>query len=104
MSSYNELELAVVQWAEARGIIQNSTAEAQFMKAVSEIGELADALNKGRMDEVKDAVGDVLVCLINMCAILDISVVQCLAGAYQEIKNRKGYLTPEGVFVKEVKV
>jgi len=25
----------------------------------------------------------------------------CLENAYNEIKDRKGYLTPEGIFVKE---
>jgi hypothetical protein len=29
------------------------------------------------------------------------SVTECLAGAYNEIKDRKGTLTPEGIFVKE---
>jgi hypothetical protein len=28
--------------------------------------------------------------------------VSCLKGAYGEIKDRKGHLTKEGVFVKEV--
>lgn len=99
--SYNELELQVVRWAEARGIIQNSDAKTQLLKAVSEMGELADAVNKKDMGGIKDGVGDVLVCLINVCAILDISLTDCLSGAYNEIKDRKGYLTKEGVFIKE---
>ena len=37
-----------------------------------------------------------------VCAVLDIDLVECLGGAYNEIKDRKGYLTPEGIFVKEV--
>lgn len=99
--SYNELELQVVRWAEARGIIQNSDAKTQLLKAVSEMGELADAVNKKDMAGIKDGVGDVLVCLINVCAILDISLTDCLSGAYNEIKDRKGYLTKDGAFVKE---
>ena len=99
--SYNELELAVVRWSEARGIIQNSDAKTQLLKAVSEMGELADAVNKKDLAGIKDGVGDVLVCLINVCAILDISLTDCLSLAYNEIKDRKGYLTKEGVFIKE---
>jgi hypothetical protein len=34
--------------------------------------------------------------------VLDINLVDCLKGAYNEIKDRKGHLTKEGVFVKEV--
>lgn len=99
--SYRSLEIDILRWAEARQIIPNSTPQAQFMKAVSEMGELADALSKKDIEATKDAVGDTLVCLINMCALLDIDMVDCLKGAYEEIKHRKGTLLPSGVFVKE---
>lgn len=99
--SYESLEIEVIRWAEARKIIPNSTPEAQFLKAVSEMGELADALNKGDIEGTKDAVGDTLVCLINMCALLDIDMVGCLELAWNTIKDRKGALLPSGVFVKE---
>jgi NTP pyrophosphatase (non-canonical NTP hydrolase) len=98
---YRYLELEIIRWAEARKIIPNSTPVAQYLKAVSEMGELADALNKKDMAATKDAVGDTLVCLINMCALLDIDMIDCLKGAYDEIKDRKGTLLPSGVFVKE---
>lgn len=99
--TYSQLEIEILRWAEARKIIPNSTPRAQFLKAVSEMGELADALNKNNMDGIKDGVGDVLVCMINMCALLDINMTSCLQLAYNEIKNRKGTLLPNGVFVKE---
>ena len=98
---YRILEIDIIRWAEARKIIPNSTPVAQYLKAVSEMGELADALNKRDMPAIKDAVGDTLVCLINMCALLDIDMVDCLNGAWHEIKDRKGTLLPSGVFVKE---
>jgi hypothetical protein len=56
---------------------------------------------KGDMDGIKDGVGDVVVCLINYCALRDINLVDCLKGAYEQIKDRKGTLLPSGVFVKE---
>ena len=99
--SYNELELKIVRWSEDRGIIQNSDAKTQLLKAFEEMGELASGVNKKDMALIKDGVGDVLVCLINVCAILDISVTDCLQLAYDEIKDRKGYLTKDGVFIKE---
>ena len=101
MSNFHSLEMKVIQWAEARKIIPNATPESQFLKAVSEMGELADAIKKGDMPEIKDAVGDTLVCLINMCALMDIDLTTCLAGAWEEIKDRRGTLLPTGVFVKE---
>lgn len=100
--SYAEVEMKVVQWGEARGIVQNATAMSQAIKTLEETTELLDAINKKNLDETKDAIGDIVVTLIMVCAVLDVDLVQCLAGAYNEIKDRKGYLTKEGVFVKNV--
>lgn len=99
--NFEELEARVVAWSAARQIIPNSTPQAQFLKAVSEVGELADALNKRDTPAIKDAVGDTLVCLINMCELLGISMTECLHLAYNEIQHRRGTLLPSGVFVKE---
>ena len=99
--TYRIVETEILRWAEARKIIPNSTPTAQYLKAVSEMGELADALNKQDMPAIKDAVGDTLVCMINMCALLDIDMIDCLNGAWHQIKDRKGTLLPSGVFVKE---
>ena len=99
--SYREVEIDIIRWAEARKIIPNSTPAAQFMKAVSEMGELSDAITKNDREATKDAVGDTMVCLINMCALLDIDIVDCMAHAYDQIKNRKGTMLPSGVFVKD---
>jgi len=97
----DELEQMVIGWAEARKIIPNATSEAQFLKAVSEMGELADAINKRQRPEMLDAVGDVIVCLINFCALEGTSLNECLSGAWDQIKDRKGTLLPNGCFVKE---
>lgn len=98
--SFAQIEIKVIQWAEARRIIPNATPTSQLLKAVSEIGELADAEGKRDIDAIKDAVGDVLVCLINYCALRDLDVTSCLEGAYEQIKDRKGTLMPDGTFVK----
>ena len=95
------VEINVIRWAEQRKIIPRATASSQLMKAVTEMGELVDAELKSDMPEIKDAVGDVMVCLINYCALKDISLVKCLEGAYNEIKDRKGTLMANGVFVKD---
>lgn len=101
MATYQTLELDIIRWAEARQIIPNSTAQAQLLKAVSEMGELADATLKNQMPAITDGVGDVMVCLIIYCALLDINLVDCMEWAYEEIKERKGTLLENGVFVKE---
>lgn len=101
--SYSELEMKILQWSEARKIIPNSTPIAQWKKAMEEMDELRDGIAWEKLDETKDAVGDVMVCLINICALLDIDLVKCMALAYEEIKDRKGYMDEEGIFVKESK-
>lgn len=99
--TWNIVELDVIRWSEARGIIANSDSKTQLLKAVSEIGELADAITKRDKDGIVDGLGDVLVCLINVAAIEDLDLTHCLAHAYAQIKDRKGYLNKEGVFIKE---
>ena len=101
MNTYEQLETAVIDWAKARQIIPNATPTSQLLKAFEEMGELAAGQARGNDAMIRDAVGDVLVCLINFCALRNISVVTCLGEAYEEIKDRKGTLMPNGVFVKE---
>ena len=99
--SYADIEMKVIQWGEARGIVQNSTPKAQMVKTLEEVHELYEAIDKDDREAMADAYGDILVTLIMGCACADLDLVECLAGAYNEIKDRKGYLTPEGIFVKE---
>jgi NTP pyrophosphatase (non-canonical NTP hydrolase) len=101
MSTYAIVELDIIRWAEARQIIPNSNSQTQLLKAVSELGELADAIIKQDAQGIVDGVGDVMVCLIIYCGLLDINLVDCMEYAYNEIKDRKGTLLPNGVFVKE---
>lgn len=99
--SYEQTELQVVMWGEKRGIIQNSDSKTQLLKAFSEMGELADAITKRDRDGIVDGLGDVLVCLTMVAAIEDVDLKHCFASAYDEIKDRKGYLNATGVFVKD---
>lgn len=99
--SYANVEMNVVRWSEARGIIPNSTPLAQWKKGMEEMEELRDALVAKNIAETKDAVGDVVVCLINICALADVDLVDCLKGAYEEIKDRRGFMNKEGIFVKD---
>jgi len=97
----NELENLIIQWSSDRGILDNSTSTAQLLKAMSEMGELADAETKNQSAEQIDAVGDIVVCLINYAALRGFSLQTALESAYNEIKDRKGKMVPGGVFVKE---
>lgn len=93
--------MLVLQWGEARGIVQNSTPMAQAFKTQEEVNELRDAIAKGDRDEMADAYGDILVTLVMGCACADLDLLTCFQSAYNEIKDRKGYLNKDGIFVKE---
>ena len=98
--SFANAEMNIIRWLESRKIIPNSTPEVQLLKAVSELGELADATIKKDHDEIVDSVGDVMVCLISYCALQGINISDCMNVAYDQIQHRKGTLLPNGVFVK----
>jgi len=99
--SYAQTEMKVIQWAQSRKIIPNASSQVQILKAVSEMGELADELIKGNRDNIKMEFGDVVVALVILAAIEDFDLCQCFDMAYQKIKDRKGTMMPNGVFVKD---
>lgn len=100
--SFAEIELEIIRWSEARKIIPNSTPLAQAIKAVEEINELVDALRNGNSEGAIDGVGDTVVCLLNVCALMDVNLTDCLAHAYSQIEHRKGTLGKDGIFYKEI--
>ena len=100
--TYAKTEIDVIRWGEARGIVQNSTPYAQALKTKEELDELFDAISKGDAEATADAYGDILVTLVMGCACADLDLVECFKGAYEEIKDRKGFLNKDGIFVKEV--
>ena len=102
MASFAELELQVIRWSEARRIIPNSTPEAQLIKLQEEVNELLDALIANNKKEAIDAIGDCTVVLLNICALMDVNFTDCLAHAYDQIKDRCGTLGKDGIFYKEI--
>jgi NTP pyrophosphatase (non-canonical NTP hydrolase) len=100
-----ELIKLVSQWGIDKGIIEKSDPKSQFLKTVSEVGELADAVNKRDIEEMEDAVGDILVTLILMLEMykkegVKTDLEKCLRGAYDIISKRTGKMV-NGVFVKD---
>ena len=94
-----DLVAKVNLWSMSRGIINNSTPLAQFAKLVSEVGELGDNIAKQR--NVEDDIGDCLVVLNTLAVMFDTSLERCLEIAYDDIKDRKGHMNSEGIFIKE---
>lgn len=101
MFTFKFYEEVVQEWARDRKIIPNAKPHVQLMKTGSELGELFDAEIKGDMPGIVDGIGDVLVTLIIYAELRGLDLTDCLASAYNEIKDRKGTLLENGVFVKE---
>ena len=97
---YNYLETKVIQWAEERGILEKATALTQACKTLEEVTEMITALVKGDDAEFRDGLGDTVVTLIILSKLKNTNLVECLFGAYMEIKDRKGSMQ-NGTFVKE---
>ena len=89
------------EWMKDRGITANGTAMGQAIKTLEETTELLDAINHNNEKLITDAVGDIYVTLRGVCQVLGIKFDKCVETAYNEIKDRKGYLSAGGVFVKE---
>lgn len=88
------------QWAWDRNITAGSTAQAQMLKGAEEFGELAGAIARGNRAKIKDGIGDMAVVLTILAAQQGMTIEDCIAAAYDEIKDRKGRMV-DGVFIKE---
>jgi hypothetical protein len=55
--TFEDFKTNVQQWATERGIYEHSTAVAQALKAVSELGELCDAVVKGAVSYKRGDLG-----------------------------------------------
>jgi len=94
-----EFEKKVIDWANAREIYKYSSLESQVFKAMAEMGELADNIVKGK--DVRDDIGDIIVCLANAAQFADSNLEECCEIAWNDIKDRTGYMVPGGAFVKD---
>lgn len=88
------------RWASDRNIIAGATPQAQMLKMTEELGELAAGIARGNEELIKDSIGDCVVVLTILAAQHGLTIEECSAAAYNEIKDRRGRMV-NGVFVKE---
>lgn len=112
---YKELEPLVIQWAKDKGILEKATPLAQANKTLEETEELLEAVtsqdwgnktffnSKGKQvnteEEIKDALGDILVTIIIQAEMQGLKLEDCLEAAYNVISKRTGYMK-DGMFIK----
>jgi hypothetical protein len=93
---------SVINWAKERNLIKLGNAPKQLIKLSEEVGELGSAFLKNEFNEIKDAIGDIMIVLTILCEQLSIDMNQCYEDAYNVIKNRTGQ-TINGTFVRDKK-
>lgn len=113
---YKELEPLVLEWAKEKGILSKATPIAQCEKTFEEVEELNEALGfqklgytgyqnkKGKWvntdEEIKDALGDILVTIIIQAELQGLKLEDCLESAYNVISKRTGVMR-DGQFHKD---
>ena len=122
-----KLEKEVIEWANAKDLIENGNSYAQYAKFLEEGTEILVAMNKFEIfretaanldvtdskqleeyrvkykavhNELVDGLGDTLVTLIILASQYGLELEDCLEYAYNEIKNRTGK-TVGGTFIKD---
>jgi len=114
--NFKELNNKVLNWAEEKGIFDKATANSQHEKTLEEVEELTTALKAQKKglshfynfsgekfntkDEIKDAIGDILVTLIIQSKMQGLTPEECLETAYNIISKRTGKMV-NGIFVKD---
>ena len=93
-----QLEQKIIAWHKARNLIEGSSDHQQFEKLLEEVEELR--LNIMASQPIVDDVGDIIVVLINLCERNCLTLKDCMAHAYNDIKDRRGQMV-DGLFVKE---
>jgi NTP pyrophosphatase (non-canonical NTP hydrolase) len=87
-------------WAEERGLYNNGDPKTQALKLAEEVGETCRAILKRDTPEIVDGIGDCVVVLTNLAELTGTPIEECIAKAYDEIKDRKGKMD-NGTFKKD---
>jgi NTP pyrophosphatase (non-canonical NTP hydrolase) len=93
------MENLIKEWAIERGLDKVEPSK-QMVKLMEETGELASGIARDNKELIKDSLGDVYVVMVILALRLGLDLQECIEGAYNEIKDRKGKLV-NGVFIKE---
>jgi len=88
------------EWANDRGLYDGGDPKTQALKLAEEVGETCRAILKQDEPEIIDGIGDCVVVLTNLAELTGTPIEECIARAYDEIKDRKGKMN-NGTFKKD---
>ena len=81
MRTIQELVPLIHQWAKERGIFDNLSPFDQLLKTHEEVGELIKACYDDDRPAIQDAIGDVMVTLINYCHFIKVDITRSIKQA-----------------------
>ena len=90
----------VEQWSIDKGLDKGNSFT-QYAESSEEMGEVAAALCRNDIEELRDGIGDVIVTLVILAQQNNMTLYECLEQAYEEIKDRTGVMSKDGSFIKE---
>lgn len=91
---------SIEDWGWDKGILPDPDPLAQWTKTMEEATELGVAIANRNREEVKDAIGDIIVTLTMQAEAWGLTPQQCMEHALSIITKRKGKMV-DGVFVKD---
>ena len=94
-----ELIALTIVWAAQKEILTKGTVEKQSLKTLEEAGELVLAVGQNNREEIKDAIGDIMVTVIIQAEMQGLKLEDCLQSAYDVISKRTGVMN-NGTFIK----
>jgi len=97
--SMNELTIKIRKWAIERNL-HDADPNKQILKLGEEFGELCEGVVKNKFELVEDSIGDMYVVLTILAMQQGLDITDCVALAYDEIKDRKGVVI-NGTFIKD---
>lgn len=97
-----DVSYKVLDWAEARGILEFGKPFGQIKLMASEVIELLDAVQQGHVHEEMSELGDILVLCTIVAEMRGFTLEDAYNVAWEKIKDRKGKLNKDGIFVKEI--
>ena len=83
MKTIQELVPLIQEWAKERKIYEELTPFEELLKTHEEVGEFIKACYDNDKPAIKDAIGDVLVTLINYCHFIELDVIKNIKQAVE---------------------
>ena len=83
MKTIQELVPLIQEWAKERKIYEELTPFDELLKTHEEVGELIKACYENDKPAIQDAIGDVMVTLINYCHFIELDVIKNIKQAVE---------------------